>query len=172
LGVEADSVGFLLDGDAVAGVMDVLGGLGGIAVVVFAVEEYGCVVGGDHASYIEFDAASFAFGGVDLFGVGQAVPIRGLGSGDAGVRAYDFGPLLSIVARLAVSGGDREAGGFAQDGVGVFGVGDVIVEGEPHRTAGAGRGAECGETGFVAIPLVGVVANELDGAGTVVEDFA
>ena len=58
-------------------------------------------------------------------------------------------------------------GGLAGDRIGAFGVGQVVMEGQPEARAGTGGPAGQGDLGLVEVPLLGLAAAELEGAGAV-----
>src|SRR5262249_55565509 len=103
------------------------------------------------------------------------VGVGGLGAGEAcqgrvlvGTAADDLLDDARVVGGLrALHRHAGQAGGLPQDGVGVFRVGQVVVEAEPQRRAGTGRAAGGRHATGVEVPLLGVVAGKLDGAATV-----
>ncbi|MFZ4629715.1 MAG: hypothetical protein ACOYNR_15425, partial [Blastocatellia bacterium] len=65
------------------------------------------------------------------------------------------------------NGGAEDAGGLAGDGIGAGGIGQIIVKGQPKARARTGGTAGDGDLGFVEVPLLGLAAAELEGAGAV-----
>ena len=84
-----------------------------------------------------------------VFAVGR--PCAHLPRVEAGLRARDRGA--------------GDAGRLAGDGVGAVRVGEVVMEGDPQARASAGRAAGEGDLGLVEVPLLGLAARELKGAG-------
>lgn len=70
------------------------------------------------------------------------------------------------------AGDDGGAGALAGDGVGGFGVGEVVMVAEEFADEGAGGDAAAAESFGVDIPFLGLGSDELDGAGAVVCDLA
>lgn len=63
--------------------------------------------------------------------------------------------------------GAEDAGGLAGDGIGAVGISQIIMKGQPEARAGTGGAASQGDLGFVEVPVLGLAAAELEGAGAI-----